>query len=94
MISTSYLGGVPMRHVATRDHATGLLITEIAKADISRLEEYSGTPPTSPSVGRVWKRKLPDNGWVLGYCYGHNDRHCLLAWRRLVVVDELRRVHD
>lgn len=83
--TASYLGGVPMRHLARQDPATGLLVTQIKAADIGRLDEYSATLPTSPGIGRVWARRICGDRWMLGYCYDHDGEHALLAWRRIEV---------
>jgi hypothetical protein len=86
----SYANDIPMRHVARRDEATGLLVSEITEANLARLDEYSTSTPTSPSVGRVWKRERFGGGWILGHCYAHECGHCLFAWRRIVVIDGAR----
>jgi hypothetical protein len=76
-----------MRHVGRIDPESKLPITEITESALTQLDEYSCTLPTSPSPGRMWKRRIGDDWW-LGYCYAHEGKQCLLGWRRLVVVGD------
>lgn len=85
MTSTSYAAA----HEIVRDETHALM----DKATFDRLDEYSSTLPTGPSVGRVWKRRvpwrtdMPLRWWLLGEVVVKGEVFTYFEWRKILVVD-------
>lgn len=65
----------------------------VTRAVFDRLQEYSSSMPTAPSVGRYWKRQRRwwdrKSGWLLAVVEpGPPDAdYDLIRWRALEVLD-------
>lgn len=85
MTSASYVSA----HEIVRDETHALM----DKATFDRLNEYSSTLPTGPSVGRVWKRRVPWRTdwplicWQLGEVVAKDEELTYFEWREILVVD-------
>lgn len=76
-------------HDIVRDETHALM----DKATFDRLDEYSSSMPTAPSVGRVWKRRVPWQTsrplvcWQLGEVVDRDETFVYFAWRTILVAE-------
>ena len=62
----------------------------MSRKELEALPEYSRSLPTSTTIGKKWRRRVPGNGWLLGeYAVDPWPGMVAVHWSEIIVGEEM-----